>query len=160
MAVMEKQMKVLIIYCHPSKNSFTYEVKEAFIKGLESAGHSYEVSDLYADGFNPVMLEKEYIREGFYNLDSPVSEDVLFEQKKINEADEIAFIYPDFWTSSPAMLGFKHKTMMGMLYKKAVTLPEDKKTSEVRAMIETYNKQVDFVDLITIEPIVKACFEI
>ena len=41
-------------------------------------------------------------------------------------------------------LGFKHKTMMGMLYKKAVTLPEDKKTSEVRAMIETYNKQVDF----------------
>ena len=56
-------------------------------------------------------------------------------------------------------LGFKHKTMMGMLYKKAVTLPEDKKTSEVRAMIETYNKQVDFVDLITIEPIVNACFE-
>ena len=50
--------------------------------------------------------------------------------------------------------------MMGMLYKKAVTLPEDKKTPEVRAMIETYNKQVDFVDLIAIEPIVKACFEI
>ena len=43
-------------------------------------------------------------------------------------------------------LGFKHKTMMGMLYKKAVTLPEEKKTAEVKAMIETYNKQVDFVD--------------
>lgn len=42
-------MKVFIVYCHPSKNSFTYEVKEAFIKGLESAGHSYEISDLYAD---------------------------------------------------------------------------------------------------------------
>ena len=97
-------MKVLIIYCHPSKNSFTYEVKEAFIKGLESAGHSYEISDLYADGFNPVLSEKEYIREGFYNLDSLVAEDVLFEQKKINEADAIVFIYPDFWTSSPAML--------------------------------------------------------
>ena len=51
-------MKVFIVYCHPSKNSFTYEVKEAFIKGLESAGHSYEISDLYADGFNPVMSEK------------------------------------------------------------------------------------------------------
>ena len=97
-------MKVLIIYCHPSKNSFTYKVKEAFIKGLESAGHSYEISDLYADGFNPVMSENEYIREGFYNMDSPVAEDVLLEQKKINEADVIAFIYPDFWTSSPAML--------------------------------------------------------
>ena len=97
-------MKVLIVYCHPSKNSFTYEVKETFIKGLESAGHTYVISDLYADGFNPVMSENEYIREGFYNMDSPVAEDVLLEQKKINEADAIAFIYPDFWTSSPAML--------------------------------------------------------
>ena len=97
-------MKVLIIYCHPSKNSFTHEVKEAFIKGLESAGHSYEISDLYLDGFNPVMSENEYIREGFYDLESPVAEDVILEQKKINEADAIAFIYPDFWTSSPAML--------------------------------------------------------
>lgn len=43
-----------------------------------------------------------YFQE-FYNLDSPVAEDVIFEQKKINEADAIAFIYPDFWTSSPAM---------------------------------------------------------
>ena len=75
-------MKVLIIFCHPSKDSFTYEVKEAFIKGLESAGHSYEISDLYADGFNPVMSEQEYIREGFYNLDSPVAEDVLLSRKR------------------------------------------------------------------------------
>ena len=34
----------------------------------------------------------------------------------------------------------KHKTMMGMLYKKAVTLPEEKKNAEVKVMIETYNK--------------------
>ena len=56
-------MKVLIIYCHPSKNSFTYEVKEAFIKGLERAGHSYEISDLYADGFNPVKSGSYLCRE-------------------------------------------------------------------------------------------------
>ena len=55
-------------------------------------------------------------------------------------------------------LGFKHKTMMGLLYKKAVTLPEDKKTAEIKAMIETYNKKVDFVDLATLEPIIKTLF--
>lgn len=33
-----------------------------------------------------------------------VPEDVLAEQQKINSADAIAFIYPDFWTASPAML--------------------------------------------------------
>ena len=43
-------------------------------------------------------------------------------------------------------LGFKHKTMMAMLYKKAIGLPEEKKTADAKAMIETYNKKVDFVD--------------
>lgn len=43
-------------------------------------------------------------------------------------------------------LSFKHKMMMGLLYKKAVSLPEEKKTAEVKAMIETYNKKVSFVD--------------
>ena len=56
-------------------------------------------------------------------------------------------------------LGFKHKTMMGMLYKKAVTLPEEKKTAEVKAMIETYSKQVDFVDLSSLDPIIRECIE-
>ncbi|MBQ1993798.1 MAG: NAD(P)H-dependent oxidoreductase [Lachnospiraceae bacterium] len=97
-------MRVLVVFCHPSKNSFTNTVKESFIKGLEAAGHSYELSDLYADKFNPVMSEEEYLREGFYQLDKPVEEDVLREQEKINNADVIAFIYPDFWTASPAML--------------------------------------------------------
>ena len=53
-------MKVLVVYCHPSKNSFTNTIKESFIRGLEDAGHSYEVSDLYAQGFNPIMSESEY----------------------------------------------------------------------------------------------------
>ncbi len=56
-------------------------------------------------------------------------------------------------------LRFKHKAMMGMLYKKARTLPEDRKTAEVKAMIETYNKQVDFVDFSCLEAIIEACIE-
>ena len=52
-------------------------------------------------------------------------------------------------------LGFKHKIMMGMLYKKAVTLPEEKKTAEVKTMIETYNKQVDFVDFNSLDSIIQ-----
>ena len=52
-------------------------------------------------------------------------------------------------------LGLKHKTMMGMLYKKAVTLPEEKKNAEVKAMIETYNKQVDFVDFNSLDSIIQ-----
>lgn len=43
-------------------------------------------------------------------------------------------------------LTFKHKTMMTLLYSKAKNLPEEKKTAEVKAMIETFNTKVDFVD--------------
>ncbi|MDD6202703.1 MAG: NAD(P)H-dependent oxidoreductase [Lachnospiraceae bacterium] len=97
-------MNVLIVYCHPSKNSFTNVVKESFIKGLKEAGHNYQISDLYAEEFNPIMSETEYLREGFYDLNAPVPEEIIKEQEKINASDMIVFIYPDFWTSSPAML--------------------------------------------------------
>lgn len=40
----------------------------------------------------------------------------------------------------------KHKTMMGLLVRNAKNLPKEKKNAEVRAMIETYNRVVDFVD--------------
>lgn len=97
-------MNVLVVYCHPSKNSFTNIVKNSFIKGLEDAGYTYTISDLYEEGFNPVMSESEYVREGFYNIDMPILPDVLREQNRINASDIIVFIYPDFWTASPAML--------------------------------------------------------
>ena len=50
-------------------------------------------------------------------------------------------------------LGLKHKTMMTLLYNKAKKLPEEKKTAEVRAMIDTFNTKVDFVELSALEPI-------
>ena len=43
--------------------------------------------------------------------------------------------------------------MMTLLYNKAKKLPEEKKTAEVRAMIDTFNTKVDFVDLSALEPI-------
>lgn len=53
-------------------------------------------------------------------------------------------------------LSFKHKTMMTLLYNKVKRLPEEKKTAEVRAMIDTFNQKVDFVDLEALSPIVAA----
>ena len=43
-------------------------------------------------------------------------------------------------------LNFTHKTMMSLLYKKAKNLPEEKKNAEIKAMIDTYNQKVDFID--------------
>lgn len=51
-------------------------------------------------------------------------------------------------------LSLKHKTMMWMVYMKSRKIPEEERTSEVRAMIDTYNKQVNFVDFNSLEPII------
>lgn len=97
-------MKVLIVYAHPSIDSFTWHVKNSFIRGLTDAGHTYVISDLYAMGFVTDMSEAEYLREACYRGDEPVPEDVMAEQEKINQNDAIVFIYPVFWTEAPAKL--------------------------------------------------------
>ena len=97
-------MNVFIVYCHPSNDSFTREVKDSFIAGLESSGHSYIISDLYAMNFVSDMSEEEYKREAHYRLDLNVPPDVQAEHEKINAADAIVFIHPVFWTDAPAKL--------------------------------------------------------
>ena len=51
-------------------------------------------------------------------------------------------------------LNLKHKTMMGLLVRKAKNLPEKKKNAEVRAMIETYNQVVDFIDFESLSSVI------
>lgn len=52
-------MKVLTVYAHPNPKSFNHAVLERFTAGLRDAGHTSEVVDLYAIGFNPVCDLKD-----------------------------------------------------------------------------------------------------
>lgn len=97
-------MKVMVVYCHPSHNSFTYQVKEHFVKGLKDAGHQVEVADLYRDEFQSDITENEYLREAFYDESKDIPEDVVKYQKMIERNDAIVFIYPVFWSEAPAKL--------------------------------------------------------
>lgn len=97
-------MKVFIVYCHPSEDSFTKKMCDAFIKGVTDSGNEYIISNLYKMGFDPTMTEEEYLRDAYYRNTPTLSADVLAEQEKINTADAIAFIYPVFWTEAPAKL--------------------------------------------------------
>jgi NAD(P)H dehydrogenase (quinone) len=97
-------MKVFIVYCHPSRDSLIRVVRDSFIAGIESAGHDYILSDLYAMNFISAMSEGEYLREAYYRRELPLPEDAKAEQEKINASDAIVFIYPVFWTEAPAKL--------------------------------------------------------
>ncbi|WP_285945079.1 NAD(P)H-dependent oxidoreductase [Thomasclavelia cocleata] len=97
-------MKVLIIYCHPCDNSFTSNMKDEFIKGLNDSNHEYHILDLYNLDFNETFSEKEYLREAFYNDDLEIPEDIKQHQNLINKSDALVFIYPVFWTEAPSKL--------------------------------------------------------
>ena len=66
-------MKVLTIYAHHNPRSFCHAVLEHFCAGLKEAGHSNEVIDLYAIGFDPVFHESD----GPNWIDDSVPDDVL-----------------------------------------------------------------------------------
>ena len=55
-------------------------------------------------------------------------------------------------------LNFAHKTMMKLLYNAVKNLPEEKQTAEDRAMIETYNKKVDFIDFSDLDKIINEVY--
>ena len=97
-------MRVFIVYCHPSEDSFTKNMCDAFIRGITDSGNEYIISDLYKMGFQTDMTEEEYLRDANYRDTPEVADDVLDEQNTINSSDAIVFIYPVFWTEAPAKL--------------------------------------------------------
>lgn len=97
-------MKAFIVYCHPSEDSFTSQIRDAFVRGLTDAGNEYIISDLYKMNFTTDMSEAEYLRDAYYRNTPDVAGDVLAEQEKINSSDAIVFIYPVFWSEAPAKL--------------------------------------------------------
>ena len=97
-------MKILIIYAHPSKNSYTFQILEQLINALTKEKYNIELSDLYEMDFQTDMSDEEYNREGFGNLNLPIPNDIIEEHKKIEMADCIIFIYPVWWSDCPAKL--------------------------------------------------------
>jgi NAD(P)H dehydrogenase (quinone) len=97
-------MHVLVIYAHPSGNSFTAEVLEEFLRGLSTAKHSFDVHDLYGSGFNGMLDKGQYEREMSWAPVQELPDDVKNEQARIQNADALAFIYPVWWSDCPAIL--------------------------------------------------------
>jgi NAD(P)H dehydrogenase (quinone) len=73
-------MRILIIYAHPNPMSFTKAVLDHFVRGIQEAGHQYEVLDLYKIKFNPVFQDMDFA----FFVDKDIPED-LFRQMNLRE---------------------------------------------------------------------------
>ncbi|MFY0662637.1 MAG: NAD(P)H-dependent oxidoreductase [Shimia sp.] len=92
-------MHVLTVIDHPNPNSFSHAVATLFMAGAEAAGHSTELADLHAEGFNPLWTMADSESNGVTNVPA----DVIREQARIARADAICLIFPLFWWGMPAM---------------------------------------------------------
>jgi NAD(P)H dehydrogenase (quinone) len=97
-------MRVHIVYAHPSDESFTHAVLQAFLTGVADAGGEATMSDLYAMGFRSELSLEEYLR-GYNSVpEDLMPSDVAAERDKLLAANAWAFVYPVWWTDCPAIL--------------------------------------------------------
>jgi NAD(P)H dehydrogenase (quinone) len=95
-------MRILTVFAHPKRASYSGAVLDAFLRGLGDAGHEWKLADLYTEGFDPRFRAKDYAQFTTGPADMP--EDVLAEQQRIEWAEAIALVFPVWWWSFPAML--------------------------------------------------------
>jgi putative NADPH-quinone reductase len=94
-------MRVLVIYCHPGPDSFSAALRDAAVSGLASAGHSVELRDLYAEGFDPVLSEQQ---RGVYFDETENARGLEDHVAALRRAEGLLLIYPTWWFGMPAML--------------------------------------------------------
>jgi Putative NADPH-quinone reductase (modulator of drug activity B) len=94
-------MKVLTVVSHPRVDSLTFAVAARFVEGLVDAGHETEVLDLHRIGFNPVLWEAD---EPDWAGEKIYSAEVRTEMERMSRHDALAYVFPVWWYSVPAML--------------------------------------------------------
>lgn len=93
-------MHVLVLIAHPRQSSFSHALARAFVRGLDEAGHSHRWVDLYGERFDPVISAPEI--EDWEQRERPA--DVRQHQDWIRQAEGLAFAYPIWWATPPAIL--------------------------------------------------------
>jgi NAD(P)H dehydrogenase (quinone) len=84
-------MHVLTVLDHPDPNSFSAAAAKSFMAGAQSVGHSVELVDLNAEGFDPRWTMDDH--QGRAGLPQ--------EQERIERADAICLVFPLFWWGMP-----------------------------------------------------------
>jgi len=110
------RMKVLIVYAHPDPSSFCAALKGAAAEAIHKAGHQAIISDLYAEGFNPVAGRHDFLAaadaERFHYQSEQLHAaqtlgfcgEISREQGRVEAANAIVFLFPLWWGGPPAIL--------------------------------------------------------
>src|SRR6266568_2701599 len=94
-------MNVLYLYCHPLPDSFHAAIRADALAGLAEAGHTVDLLDLYAEGFNPVLSAEA---RRFYHDTSRNRIGIEPYIERLTRADALVIQFPIWAFGPPAML--------------------------------------------------------
>jgi putative NADPH-quinone reductase len=109
-------MNVFLVFAHPEPQSFNGALLRSAVASLEAAGHTVQVSDLYAQVFDPVSDRRNFttVRDASYykqqqeelyaNDHQGYAVDVEAELQKLAWCDLMIWQFPLWWFSVPAVL--------------------------------------------------------
>ena len=101
---------VSIILAHPWHGSFNKAICDTITSKLDEINKPYTVLDLNGDNFNPVLTAEEL---AIYSKGEYTDPLVGHYQTVLKKSDEVIFIFPIWWNSSPAILrGFFDKVFL------------------------------------------------
>lgn len=95
-------MKVLVVFAHPTSDSFNGSLLDVVISTLKDRGAEVRLRNLYEDRFQPVLDSADLAAiHGPRGVPLP---DVLREQIGVAWANRLIFLYPIWWYDRPAIL--------------------------------------------------------
>ena len=109
-------MKALIVHAHTEPQSFCAAMKQEAVQTLRADGWEVQVSDLYAQGFNPIASAADFgsrarpeylvyaLEQRHASQAGTLAPDIAAELEKLLWADLLILNFPIFWTSVPAIL--------------------------------------------------------
>ncbi|TDD90522.1 flavodoxin family protein [Saccharopolyspora karakumensis] len=96
-------MHTLVVVAHPDPDSLTQHVARKLVHAANSAsaGHTAELGDLVAEGFDPRFTNQD---RAAYLASANYPPDVVVEQTRIERAQHLVLVFPVWWWSMPALL--------------------------------------------------------
>jgi NAD(P)H dehydrogenase (quinone) len=106
----------LLVYAHPEPRSLNGSIRDFMVDRFVRAGHSVEVSDLYAMRWKASLDADDFPQRDAMQPFSPSADskraftegaqtaDVAAEQDKLRRADLVIFQFPMWWFSMPAIM--------------------------------------------------------
>ena len=94
-------MLIQVVHCHPLVESYNHALFRTIVETLKQNGHEVVSTDLYREGFQPAMTERE--RRTYMDMSYDKSA-VAGYAKTLKEVEGVILCFPHWWFSMPAML--------------------------------------------------------